>query len=135
MSIAYKIRNNYDFITCIANANALVASEITVGNSGLQNQVWQFIAMLGLPNTYYLRNINDVYLRAIGASVTAGNIGNASQWVLVPTTPITTPPTFKIQLKDDNTKYLTIQNNTVVLGSESIAVNWDILEHDEHGNQ
>lgn len=135
MSIAYKISYDDFYITCLANANAIAAPEITLAQNVPQNQVWQFIAILGLPNTYYLRNVNDIYLRALGANVAAGNIGNATEWVLVPNVPLTTPPSFKIVLKDDTTKFLTIQNNTIVLGSESIAVNWDILEHDEHNNR
>lgn len=137
MSIAYKIKNGSSCITCVTSANAMAISEVALTQPGSQNQIWQLIALFGSPNTYYFRNINDVYLRAISDTVVSGNIGNATEWVMEINQPITTTPSVKIRLQSDSSKYLGIgTNNSIVLVEQINAVNWDILEHDEepHNN-
>lgn len=132
--------SNY-VIACNSNINATLSTRLERvnppdPNGAIKAQSWNFISILNEADTYYLRNDNDVYLRAVGNNVIGGNISTATKWELcdIEICDTTSDCIIKcyIRVKDDNAKYITKSGTSINLGTNTNAVTWDVQVQDRH---
>ncbi|MBK9249408.1 MAG: hypothetical protein IPM69_15155 [Ignavibacteria bacterium] len=118
-------------MSCFDGNQAQIVEKVSHSNPGYIHQSWQFIAVLGSASTYYIRNAANVYLQASDDTVFAADSEEASQWVLVPQSPILGKIPYKIKASGTDL-WMQITDDAVDLGSDTNAVVWDIQMQDNY---
>lgn len=135
---------DYDVVmSCGLNGTALLSGRLDrpvspIPTTDIKNQSWSFVSVLDEPNTYYLRNDSDIYLKknTIGNGVLGCDAASSSKWELVDVS-ICIPPsdcTIKCKIKEKGASgsYLQRNSNSIVLGGSSeTAVIWDVQVQSE----